>query len=345
MKPRNVLKKITGPLFILALAALLIITSGLAQEKAPDPLPSWNQGPVKQAIWSLVQKVTDKSGPEYVPPEDRIATFDQDGTLWVEHPLYTQAMFALDRVRALAPGHPEWKNKQPFKAVLKNDREAMAKFTEGDWAQILGATQAGMTTEAFLKIAQEWLAQARHPLFHRPYTELVYQPMLEVMHYLRYNGFKTYIVTGGGQEFVRVYAERVYGVPPEQVVGTSVATKYEYQNGKPVLMRLPKIFFVDDHAGKAIGINLFIGKRPIAAFGNSTGDQQMLEWTQAGGGARLMMLVLHDDPKREYAYGPAEGLPDTKVGTFSQALLSEAKNRNWGIISMQKDWKKIFAWE
>jgi phosphoserine phosphatase len=345
MQPKNVLRKTACLLFILACAALLLITPGLAQEKAPDPLLSWHEGPVKQAILSFVQKVTDKSGPAYVPPEDRIATFDQDGTLWVEHPLYTQAMFALDRVRALAPGHPEWKNKQPFKAVLKNDREAMAKFTEGDWAQIIGATHTGMTTEAFLKIVQEWLAQARHPRFQRPYTELVYQPMLEVMQYLRNNGFKTYIVTGGGQEFVRAYGERVYGVPPEQVVGTSVATKYEYQNGQPVLMRLPKIFFVDDHAGKAIGINLFIGKRPIAAFGNSTGDQQMLEWTQAGGGARLMMLVLHDDGKREYAYGPAQGQPDTRVGTFTRALYDEAKKQGWGVISMKHDWKKIFTWE
>jgi len=345
MKPRNVHRKIVCLWLILAGAALVLMTPGLAQENAQDPLPSWNKGPVKQAILSFVQRVTDKSGPEYVPPADRIATFDQDGTLWVEHPLYTQAMFALDRVRELAPQHPEWRHRQPFKAVSENDRGAIAKFTEGDWAQILGATQAGMTTEAFLKIVQEWLAKARHPRFQRPYTGLVYQPMLEVMQYLRNNGFKTYIVTGGGQEFVRVYGERVYGVPPEQVVGTSVATKYEYQNNKPVLMRLPKIFFIDDHAGKAIGINLFIGKRPIAAFGNSTGDQQMLEWTQAGGGARLMMLVLHDDPTREYAYGPAEGLPDTNVGRFSQALLGEARKSNWVIISMQKDWKKIFAWE
>jgi hypothetical protein len=228
---------------------------------------------------------------------------------------------------------------------LENDRSAMAKFTEGDWAQILGATHADMTTEAFLKMVRDWLTHARHPRFQRPYTELVYQPMLEVMQYLRNNGFKTYIVTGGGQEFVRVYSERVYGVPPEQVVGSSVVTQYVYRNGKPVLLRLPKIFFIDDHAGKAIGINLFIGKRPQAACGNSTGDQQMLEWTQAGDGARLMMLVLHDDPEREYAYGPAAGLPDTKVGIFSKALMEEAKQRGWTVISMKRDFKKIFAWE
>lgn len=331
-----------------AIALALLVGAQLAIAQAPpqiDPLPSWNEGPVKQAIVSFVQKVTDKSSPAYVPPEDRIATFDQDGTLWVEHPLYTQAMFALDRVHELAPRHPEWKTKQPFKAILGNDREAMAKFTEGDWAKILGVTHAGMTTEAFLKISQEWLAQAKHPRFKRLYTELVYLPMLEVMQYFRHNGFKTYIVTGFGQEFVRVYGERVYGVPPEQVVGSSLATKYEYQDGKPVLMRLPKVFFIDNFAGKAIGINLFIGKRPLAAFGNSTGDQQMLEWTQAGDGARLMMLVLHDDPEREYAYGPAGGLPDTEVGTFSEALMAEARQRGWVVVSMKKDFKKVFAWE
>ncbi|MHB9074926.1 MAG: HAD family hydrolase [Desulfobaccales bacterium] len=326
-------------------AFLTLVTLGLAQEKAQDPLPSWNEGPVKQAIVSFVQKVTEKAGPAYVPPEDRIATFDQDGTTWVEHPLYTQAMFALDRVHELAPRHPEWKNKPPFKAVLRNDREAIARFTDAEWGKIIGVTHSGMTTETFAKIAQEWLTRAKHPRFKRPYSELVYQPMLEVMQYLRNNGFKIYIVTGFGQDFVRVYGEKVYGVPPEQVVGSSLATKYEYQDGKPVLMRLPKVFFYDNFSGKAIGINLFIGKRPLAAFGNSTGDQQMLEWTQAGDGARLMMLVLHDDPKREYAYGPAEGLPETKVGTFSQALLNEAKQHGWAIISMQKDWKKIFAWE
>ncbi|MFA4901874.1 MAG: HAD family hydrolase [Desulfobaccales bacterium] len=342
MKPNNLLGKIAGLLFIWTWAALAL---NVGPACSADPLPSWNTGPAKHAIVSFVQKVTEKSSSAYVPPEERLATFDQDGTLWVEHPLYAQAMFALDRIRELAPGHPEWKTKQPFKAVLKNDRKAMAKFTEGDWAKILGVTHAGMTTEAFLKIVGDWLAQAQHPRFQRPYTELVYQPMLEAMQYLRNNGFKTYIVTGGGQEFVRVYGERVYGVPPEQVLGTSVATKYEYHNGQPVLMRLPKIFFVDDQAGKVIGINLFIGKRPQAAFGNSTGDRQMLEYTGAGDGARLMMIVLHDDGKREYAYGPAQGLPVTKIGTFTQALYDQAKKQGWVVISMKNDWNKIFAWE
>ena len=300
---------------------------------------------MKQAILSLVREVTDKSAPTYVAPDDRIATFDQDGTTWVEQPLYAQARFALDRVHELAPQHPEWKTEPPFKAILGNDREAVARFTDADWGKIIGVTHSGMTIEAFRKMAQEWLARARHPRFKRPYTDLVYQPMLEVMQYLRTNGFKTYIVTGFGQEFVRAYGEKVYGVAPEQVVGSSLATKYEYQDGKPVLMLLPKVFFNDNFAGKAIGIHHFIGKRPLAAFGNSTGDRQMLEYTGAGDGARLMMLVLHDDGKREYAYGPAQGLPGTRVGAFTQALFDQAKKQGWVVISMKNDWNKIFAWE
>jgi phosphoglycolate phosphatase-like HAD superfamily hydrolase len=329
-----------------AAAALVAAALGCwaiaAAAQSDDPLPSWNDGPAKQAIVGFVDAVTTESGADFVAPEDRIATFDQDGTLWVEHPLYGQAMFALDRVGALASKHPEWKNQEPFKAVLAGDREAMARFTEGDWAHIIGATHAEMTNEAFSEIVQEWLAKAKDPRFERPYTALIYQPMLEVMEHLRESGFRTYIVTGGGQEFVRVYSEQVYGVPVEQVVGSSIATKYEYQDGKPVLMREPKVFFIDDKAGKAIGINLFIGKRPYAAFGNSGGDREMLEWTGAGDGARLMMLVLHDDAEREYAYGPANGLPDTKVGTFSQALYDEAKTKGWTVISMKNDWKTVF---
>jgi hypothetical protein len=251
-------------------------------------------------------------------------------------------MFGLERVRKLASQHPEWKEAQPFKSIIEDDHEAISKFTESDWVEILGATHAGMSTEAFQELVKQWLATAKAPRFNRPYTDLIYQPMLEVMKYLRENGFRTYIVTGGGQEFVRVYSEQVYGVPPEQVVGSSIATKYEDENGKPVLMREPKVFFIDDGPGKAIGINLFIGKRPQAAFGNSGGDQQMLEWTQAGDGARLMMLVYHDDAEREYAYGPAGGLPDSHVGTFSEALLAEAKRSGWIVISMKNDWKVIF---
>ncbi len=327
-----------------AYAAILVLClTPWHARAADDPLLSWNDGPAKQAITAFVAAVTTDGAADFVPAPDRIATFDQDGTLWVEHPLYTQAMFAFDRVAALAPEHPEWKTEAPFKAVLTGDRAAMAKFTESDLMEIIGATHAGMSTEAFPPIVQQWLAEAKHPRFERPYTELVYQPMLEVMNYLRANGFRTYIVTGGGQEFVRVYSERVYGVPVEQVIGSSVATKYDDQDGKPVLMREPKVFFINDKAGKAIGINLFIGKRPYAAFGNSDGDREMLEWTGAGAGARLMMLVLHDDAEREYAYGPANGLPDSKVGTFSQALADEAKTKGWTVISMKRDWKTVFA--
>jgi phosphoserine phosphatase len=327
-----------------AFAAVMFLALSLHANAQTPELASWNDGPAKEAIVSFVKEATDTSGTKYIEPQDRIATFDQDGTLWVEHPLYAQAMFALTRLHELAPQHPEWKQSEPFKAVLANDHSAMANFSESDWTAILAATHAGMTTEAFQAIVRQWLATAKDARFHRRYTELVYQPMLEVMDYLRANGFKTYIVTGGGQEFVRVYSQRVYGVP-EQVVGSSILTKYEYQDGEPVLMREPKVFFIDDNAGKPVGINLFIGKRPYAAFGNSLGDKQMLEWTQAGNGARLMMLVLHDDPIREYAYGPADGLPDAKVGTFPQSLYDEAKSKGWTIISIKKDWKRIFTFD
>lgn len=307
-----------------------------------EPLTSWNDGAAKQAIIEFVRDTCDQKSPQYVLPENRIAAFDQDGTLWVEHPLYTQALFALDRIRILAPAHPEWKTEEPFKSILAGNKEAIEKFSEHEWAAIVGITHSEMDEVAFSKIVKEWLANAKDIRFKKPYTELIYQPMLEVMEYLRSNAYKTYIVTGGGQEFVRTYGQSVYGVPPEQVIGTSMAVRYEYNNGIPILMRLPKVFFINNYAGKAIGINLFIGKRPYAAFGNSDGDKEMLEWTQAGDGKRLMMLVLHDDPSREYAYGPANGLPDTKVGTFSVSLMAEAKKRGWIVISMKQDWKTIF---
>lgn len=342
MNSHRRVSKLLGVLGAIALCTLLLTVCANAQT---SPLRSWNDGPAKQAITSFVAKVTDKSGKSYVEPEDRIATFDQDGTLWVEHPIYTQAAFALDRVRELAAQHPEWNQREPFKAVINGDRAAMAKFSEADWEIVVAATHAGMSTKAFIEIVKQWLATAKDPRFKRPRTELIYQPMLEVMDYLRANGFKTYIVTGGGQEFVRVYSQRVYGVPPEEVVGSIILTKYENQEGKPVLMREPKVFFIDDGPGKPVGINLFIGKRPQAAFGNSSGDQQMLEWTQAGGGAGLMMLVLHDDPIREYAYGPARGLPDSKVGTFSNSLMTEANKSGWVVISMKNDWKRVFPFE
>jgi len=327
-----------------ALPALLASVTAQAQTSA-GPLASWNDGPAKQAILDFVRAATDSTSAAYAPPEDRIATFDQDGTMWVEHPLYTQAMFAFDRVHELAPQHREWEDEEPFKAVLSSDLAAIAHLTEGEFAEIIFGTHAGMSEEAFVEIAGQWIAKAKHPRFKRLYTELVYQPMLEVMEYLRANGFKTYIVTGGGQDFVRAYARRVYGVPREQVLGSSIATKYEYENGKPQLIRLPKLFFDCNFGGKAVGIERFIGKRPCAAFGNSTGDQQMLEYAGGGDGARLTMLVLHDDEQREYAYGPAQGLPDTKVGTFTQALYDEAKKDGWTAISMKNDWKRVFAFE
>jgi phosphoglycolate phosphatase-like HAD superfamily hydrolase len=310
-----------------------------------DPLPSWNNGAAKKAILAFVKDTTEKSSSKYVEPKDRVATFDQDGTLWTEHPLYGQAMFALDRLGKMAPQHPDWKETEPFKSVLTGDREAMSKFTEKDWVEIVAVTHSGMSTEEFQALVKAWITTAKAPRFDRLYTDLVYQPMLEVMKYLREKGFRVYIVTGGGQEFVRVYSEQVYGVSPEQVVGSSIVTKYDISSGKPVLMREPKPFFIDDGPGKAIGINMFIGKRPYAAFGNSGGDLQMLEWTQAGDGARLMMLVHHDDATREYAYGPGGGLPDTHVGTFSEALLADANKNGWIVISMKDDWKRIFPLE
>jgi len=327
---------------------LILLTMALVSQTlyAQDPLPSWNDGPAKQAILAFVKEVIDKSDPKYVAPEERIATFDQDGTLWVEHPMYTQAMYCLERVPMLVEKKPELKKVEPFVTVLSGNREAMAKLTMKDLEKILAATLTGMSVDEFSAEAGRWLATAKHPRWQRLYTDLVYQPMLEVMQYLRANEFKTYIVTGGGQDFVRVYAEKVYGIPPEQVVGSAGATKYGYQkDGKPFLTKEPKLLLNDNDAGKPEGIHLMIGRRPHAAFGNSTGDRQMLEYTEAGDGARLSMIVLHDDAKREYAYGPAQGLPDTKVGTFTQALYDEAKKDGWFVISMKNDWKFIFPFE
>jgi len=333
--------RITKSCFVLLATCLLAITAW-----AQDPLPSWNDGPTKQAILNFVKTSTDPSSPSFVPPEQRIATFDQDGTTWVEHPLYVQVIFALDRVVALAPQHPEWKTTPPFAAVLADDKAAMAKFTTKDLEAIVMATHTGMTVEQFSAIVKDWIAQAKDPRWHRLYTELIYQPMLEVMQYLRNNGYRTYIVTGGGQEFVRAYAEKVYGIPPEQVIGSALDAEYRYdQQGEGVLVRPPKLLLNDNFSGKPEDIYLFTGRHSRAAFGNSTGDQQMLEYTQASGGAPVMMLVLHDDAEREYSYGPAHGLPDTKIGTFTQALYDEAKSRGWTVISMKNDWKRIFAWE
>lgn len=323
--------------------SVLLVVSAYAQT---DPLPSWNEGSAKQAILEFVRVTTDQSSPRYVSPEQRIATFDQDGTLWVEHPIYTQLKYCLDRVPAVVAAKPELKEVEPFKTVLSGDREAIANLSMKDLETILAATLTGMTTHQFQVEVRKWLATAKDPRWRRPYTELTYQPMEEVLTYLRSNGYKTYIVTGGGQDFVRVYSERTYGIPPEQVVGTMGGTKYGYdKNGKPILTKDPKLLLNDNDAGKPEGIHLMIGRRPYAAFGNSPGDQQMLEYTKAGDGARLAMLVLHDDATREYAYGPARGLPDTKVGTFTQALYNQAQKDGWIVISMKNDWKHIFAFE
>ena len=317
-----------------------------AQGTQAAPLASWNEGQTKQAIMDFVRATTDQASPKFVPAEDRVATFDQDGTLWVEHPMYTQVVYCLDRVPAVVAQKPELKNREPFRTVLSGNREAMAKLSLRDLEEILIATLTGMPVEVFEAEAKKWIETAKHPRWNRLYTELTYQPMLEVLQYLSDNGFRTYIVTGGGQDFVRAYAQKVYGIPPEQVVGTAAGTKYGYdKDGKPFLTKEPKLLLNDNNAGKPEGIHLMIGRRPYASFGNSTGDRQMLEYTGAGDGARLMMLVLHDDAQREYAYGPAQGLPDTKVGTFTQALYDEAKKNGWTVISMKNDWKRIFAFE
>lgn len=326
--------------------ALLVASWGCSVSKVrTDPLPSWNEGPARSAILEMVSEVTNESGASYVPPGERVATFDNDGTLWVEHPLYTQAIFALDRIRALAPEHPDWQTKAPYRQVLSGDPEALAKLDRRDWVEILAVTHTGMSTEDFEKIADAWISTARDERFGRKYTELVFQPMLEVLQLLRSKGFETFIVSGGGVEFIRAFSEEGYGIPTSQVVGSSVVTRFEEREGSPVLLREPEVFFLDDKAGKPIGIQLFVGKRPIAAFGNTDGDKEMLEWTTAGQGQRLGMLVLHDDAEREYAYGPAAGLPDTRVGRFSQELYEQARNRGWIVVSMKKDWKRIFAWE
>jgi phosphoglycolate phosphatase-like HAD superfamily hydrolase len=330
-----------------ALSGPLLPVSARAQTTtASDLLPSWSDGPAKQAILDFVRTTIDRLSPSYVLPEDRIAAFDQDGTLWVEHPMYTQVVYCLERVPAVVAKRPELRKVEPFKTVLSGNREAMARLSMRDLEKILVATLTGMSVEEFNAEAKKWLETARDARWKRPYTELVYQPMLEVLRYLHENAYKTYIVTGGGQDFVRVYAEKVYGIPPEHVVGTAGGTKFGYaKDGKPFLTKDAKLLLNDNNAGKVEGIHLMIGRRPYAAFGNSTGDRQMLEWTGAGSGARLKMLLLHDDAAREYAYGPAQGLPDTKVGTFTPALYEEAKKKGWTVISMKNDWRRVFPFD
>jgi phosphoserine phosphatase len=312
----------------------------MSQSKAQsDPLPSWNDGAAKRSIVEFVTRVTKKGGSNFVPPVHRVAVFDNDGTLWAEQPFYFQGLFVFDRVRALAPQHPEWKDTQPFKAVLENDMKTLAAAGLHGLVELVMATHAGMTTEDFERTVKDWLVQARHPKFKRPYTDLVYQPMLELLAFLRENDFRTFIVSGGGIEFVRTFSEERYGIPPEQVIGSSIVTKFEVREGRPVLVREPKLDFIDDHEGKPVGINKFIGRRPIAAFGNSDGDFQMLEWVTAGAGPRFGLIIHHDDAEREFAYDRASAAGKLDHG------LDEAPKRGWTLVSMKKDWKRVFSFE
>jgi phosphoserine phosphatase len=310
------------------MVAVLFGAVGTAQAK--DPLPSWNDGAAKQSIISFVHKATTP-GPDFVPPDARVATFDNDGTLWAEKPMYVQVFFALDRVKELAPQHPEWKTQEPFASLLKGDLKTALAGGDKALIEIVMATHAGMTTTEFETIVKKWIATARHPVTHRLYTEMVYQPMLELLAYMRASGFKTFIVSGGGIEFMRPWSEAVYGVPPDQVVGSSIKTEFQMTDKGPVLVRLPQVDFIDDKAGKPVGINSHIGIRPVAAFGNSDGDQQMLEWATLWPGARFGLLVHHTDAAREYAYDAG-----------AEAALAEARQRDWTVVDMKTDWKVIY---
>ena len=317
---------------VAALAAALVAAATAAQ-----PLPSWNDGPAKRAIVQFVTDATTPGHPAFVPAAERIAVFDNDGALWSEQPMYFQLAFAIDRVRALAPAHPEWKDTQPFKAALEGDVKALAASGERGLLELVMAPHAGITSDELALVVREWAETARHPTLRRPYTELTYAPMRELLEYLRAGGFKTYIVSGGGVEFLRVFAEKLYGVPPEQVIGSSIKTRYEVRDGGPVIVRLPEIDFIDDKAGKPVGIHKFIGRRPIAAFGNSDGDFEMLEWTTSGPGRRLGLIVRHDDEVREFAYDRASA-----IGRLDRAL-DEAGRRGWVVVSMKTDWRVVFA--
>jgi len=303
---------------------------------AADLLPSWNDGSSKRAVVDFVTRVTTPGGRDFVPQPERIAVFDNDGTLWAEQPMYFQAFFIFDRIKALAPQHPEWKDKEPFASVLKGDVKSALAGGEYALVEMAMATHAGTTTEEFDTIVKDWLATARHPTTKRPYTEMVYQPMLELLAYLRANGFKTFIVSGGGIEFMRPWTEKIYGIPPEQVVGSSIETKFELRDGKPVLVRLPEMNFIDDGAGKPVGIQMHIGRRPVAAFGNSDGDLQMLQWTAAGAGARFCLYVHHTDAAREWAYDR-----QSSIGRLDKGL-DEAKAKGWTVVDMKSDWKVVY---
>ena len=321
--------------WILLLSALSLA----AQAQPKDPLPSWNDGAAKQGIVAFVKAVTEKGSKDFVPPAERIAVFDNDGTLWAEQPMYFQLAFALDRVKALAPKHPEWKTKEPFASLLKGDLKGALAGGERVLVEIVMATHAGTTTEEFEKIVRDWIATAKHPKTGRRYNEMIYQPMVELLRYLRANGFKTYIVSGGGVEFMRPWVGRAYGIPPEQVIGSTIKTRFEMRDGSPVIARLPEIDFIDDKEGKPIAINKFIGRRPLAAFGNSDGDLQMLQWTAASSGARFMGIVHHTDAEREWAYDRK-----SSIGRLDKAL-DEAQARGWTIVDMKNEWKRVFPFE
>ncbi|WP_295428022.1 HAD family hydrolase [uncultured Thiodictyon sp.] len=314
----------------------LLIAITFSTLASAEPLPSWTDGPTKTAITAFVTEVTTASSPSFVPPAERIAVFDNDGTLWVEQPMYTQLAYVIDRIKTLAPAHPQWQEEQPFKAVLTGDLEALKASGMDGVTKLLAATHANMTTTEFERLVSDWISSARHPRFDRLYTQVVYQPMLELLDYLRANGFKTFIVSGGGIEFMRAWTERVYGIPPEQVVGSQIAMQYKVQDGMPVLMRQPEVAFIDDEAGKPVGIQRHIGRRPILAFGNSDGDYQMLEWTTAGAGKRLGLILHHDDGKREYAYDR-----ESHVGRLSKGL-DDAGSKGWTLVSMKRDWSRVF---
>jgi len=332
-------RKQKNRLFLNFTLILLLLVTGSAISNATRqtaPLASWNDGAAKVAIVDFVRSVVTKGSPNFVPVNKRIAVFDNDGTLWAEQPMYFQLLFALDRVNALAPQHPEWKTKEPFASLLKGDMKSALAGGERAILEIMMATHAGITTAEFERIVKDWIAKAKHPTTKRLFTEMVYQPMLEVLTYLRKNGFKTFIVSGGGIEFMRPWTEKIYGIPPEQVVGSSIKTKFELRDGKPVLVRLPEINFIDDKQGKPVGINQHIGRRPVFAFGNSDGDLQMLQWTAAGQGTRFMGIVHHTDAEREWAYDRK-----SHIGRLDKAL-DEAKEKGWTVVDMKKDWRRVF---
>ena len=320
--------------------ALLAMISPASADDAAGALPSWNESPVKTNIIDFVARVTAEGSPDYVPEQDRIATFDNDGTLWVEKPLYTQFVFVIDRVKATSNQHPEWKKKEPFKSALDGNTARLLSYGEKGVMALVTATHSGMTTVEFNETVSTWLSTTKHPRFKRLYTDLTYKPMIELLEYLRVNGFRTFIVSGGGVAFMRAYTEQCYGIPPWQVVGSAGQTEFRMWDSSPTLVKLPDLLFFDDGPGKAEGINHYIGRQPIFAFGNSIGDKEMLEWTANCKGVCFMGLVHHDDAKREYAYGP-----DSDVGRFPVALMEQAKSNGWNVVSMKNDWREIFSWE